>query len=83
MRRRRGGDEEDEGGGNALFRTGLAKDNVGVVVRSPTCGAKAVHVVAHIVIAELANLEGRRGWLELKRATEMEEGEEAETEEEE
>lgn len=44
---------------DALFRTGLAKDNGGVVVASPTRRAETVHIGAHIVITELTYLHSR------------------------
>jgi len=47
---------------DALFGAWLVEDDCGVIIRSSTSRAEAIHVGAHIVIAELADLEvGNKG----------------------
>jgi hypothetical protein len=50
--RRRGGQ------GWVLFRARLAKLYVGIIIWAATGRAEAIHIVAHVVIAKLANLGG-------------------------
>lgn len=42
---------------HALFGAWLVEDYIGIVIRSSTSRTEAIHVVAHIVVAELANLQ--------------------------
>jgi hypothetical protein len=48
--------------GWVLFRARLAKLYVGIVVWSATGRAEAIHVIAHIMVAKLADLGGVVSW---------------------
>lgn len=42
---------------DALFGAWLVEDYIGIVIRSSTSRTEAIHVVAHIVVTELADLQ--------------------------
>lgn len=42
---------------DALFGAWLGENYRGIFIGPPTCGTEPIHVVAHIVVAELADLD--------------------------